>query len=199
MIVGLTGSIATGKSTVSAMFQEAGIPVVDADIAARRVVDPGMPTLGKIVETFGQKMLLSDGSLDRQALGDVIFNDEEARKTLNSIMHPAIRAWMEKEKQRYVEEGAAVIIMDIPLLIENDLVHTVDEVIVVSVSESTQKERLMKRNNLSEEEALARIQSQIPVKEKEVYATYVISNEGTLQETKQQVEEILDKWSTSTK
>ncbi len=199
MIVGLTGSIATGKSTVSAMFQEAGIPVVDADIAARRVVDPGMPALRRVVEAFGEEMLLSDGSLNRKALGALIFNDEEAREILNSIMHPAIREWMEEEKKRYVEEGAAVVIMDIPLLIENDLVHTVDEVIVVSVSEQTQKARLMKRNELSEEEALARIQSQIPVKEKEAYATYVISNEGSLQETEQQVKEILDKWSSSTK
>lgn len=199
MIVGLTGSIATGKSTVSAMFQEAGIPVVDADIAARRVVDPGMPALRRVVEVFGEEMLLSDGSLNRKALGALIFNDEEAREILNSIMHPAIREWMEEEKKRYVEEGAAVVIMDIPLLIENDLVHTVDEVIVVSVSEQTQKARLMKRNELSEEEALARIQSQIPVKEKEAYATYVISNEGSLQETEQQVKEILDKWSSSTK
>lgn len=199
MIVGLTGSIATGKSTVSAMFQEAGIPVVDADIAARRVVEPGMPALSRVVEVFGEEMLLSDGSLNRKALGALIFNDSKARETLNGIMHPAIREWMEEEKQRHLEEGAAVVIMDIPLLIENDLVDTVDEVIVVSVSEKTQKERLMKRNKLSEEEALARIRSQIPVKEKEAYATYVISNEGSLQETERQVKEILDKWATSTK
>lgn len=195
MIVGLTGSIATGKSTVSRMLQEAGIPVVDADIAARQVVEKGTPILKKIEKTFGKEVIQADGTLDRAALGARIFEDEEARKQLNAITHPAIREWMDVERRRLEEQQHPVIVLDIPLLVENQLVDTVDEVIVVSVDEQTQCERLMKRDQLSKEEAQERIITQLPVKEKERHATYVIDNRHSERETLKQVNAILKTWS----
>lgn len=194
MIIGLTGSIASGKSTVSNMLKEYGLPIVDADIVARLVVEPGRETLKEIVKTFGEEILTEKGELDRPKLGSIVFNDEEKRKQLNSIIHPAIRQEMLRQRDEHIENGAKVVIMDIPLLFESKLQHFVDKILVVTVSEEVQLKRLMERNNFSEEEAKARIGSQLPLSLKEQGADAVIYNNGTIEETKRQLENILRDW-----
>ncbi|HSP23203.1 MAG TPA: dephospho-CoA kinase, partial [Planococcus sp. (in: firmicutes)] len=163
MIIGLTGSIASGKSTVSQMLKELGYPIVDADLVARQVVEPGSETLEEIKEAFGEGVILPDGSLDRKKVGDLIFSDPASRKRLNDIIHPAIRSEMLRQRAAYVEEGRKVVIMDIPLLFESQLQHFADKILVVSVTEENQLKRLMERNGLSEKEAIARISSQLPM------------------------------------
>lgn len=194
MIIGLTGSIASGKSTVSNMLRDYGLPIVDADVVARVVVEPGTETLKEIVKAFGEEILTETGELDRPKLGSIIFNDEEKRKLLNSIIHPAIRKEMLRQRDVHIANGAETVIMDIPLLFESKLQHFVDKILVVTVSEEVQLERLMERNNLSEEEAKARIQSQLPLSVKEEGADAVINNNGTIEETKRQLENILRDW-----
>lgn len=194
MIIGLTGSIASGKSTVAKMLKEYGLPIVDADVVARLVVEPGTPTLQKIVEAFGEEALTDDGAMNRQQIGAIIFHDEEKRKLLNSIIHPAIRQEMLRQRDKHLENGAKTVIMDIPLLFESQLQHFVEKILVVSVSEVTQLNRLMERNQLTEEEASARIASQLPLSVKELGADAVINNNGTIEETAEQLEDILRNW-----
>lgn len=194
MIIGLTGSIASGKSTVSSMLKEKGFPIVDADIVAREVVEKGEPTLSKIVEVFGEELLVPDGTLNRGKLGEIIFNDPAKRKQLNDIMHPAIRTEMLRQKVEWQNKGAEKIVMDIPLLFESRLQHFVEKILVVSVTDEIQLKRLMERNHLTKEEAMARIQSQLPISEKEKGADAVIYNNGTLDETKKQLDNILAAW-----
>lgn len=194
MIIGLTGSIASGKSTVSNMLKELGYPIIDADIVARVVVEKGTETLETITEAFGEDILADDGSLNREKLGEIIFSSPSKRKQLNDIIHPAIRAEMIRQKEELVSEGYPTIIMDIPLLFESKLQSYVDKIIVVTVTEETQLERLMTRNNFSLEEAKARIQSQLPLSIKEKGADAVIYNNGTLQSTEEQLKKILQQW-----
>lgn len=194
MIIGLTGSIASGKSTVADMLQKYGLPIVDADVVARLVVEPGTATLQKIVEVFGEETLTEDGTMDRQKIGSIIFNNEEKRKELNSIIHPAIRQEMLRQRDEHLRNGAQTVIMDIPLLFESKLQHFVEKILVVSVSEETQLDRLMERNQLTEKEAKARIGSQLPLKMKEQGADAVINNNGTIEQTAQQLEQILRNW-----
>lgn len=194
MIIGLTGSIASGKSTVANMLRELAYPIVDADVIARQVVEAGSPLLQEIAETFGREVLHEDGTLNREALGAIIFGNEEKRSRLNALMHPAIRKLMLSEKERYIEQGYQTVIMDIPLLFESKLEHYAEKILVVSVSPDIQKQRLMNRNQLSEAEAEARISSQLAMDIKEQRADAVIKNNGTIEETKQQLLAILEKW-----
>lgn len=194
MIIGLTGSIASGKSTVSNMLKEYGLPIVDADLVARIVVEPGRETLQEVVQAFGEEILTENGELDRPKLGAIIFNDAEKRRILNNIMHPAIRKEMLRQRDEHIANGEKAVIMDIPLLFESKLQHFVDKIIVVTVSEDVQLKRLMERNQLSEEEAKARISSQLPLSVKEKGADAVINNNGTIEETRAQLENILRNW-----
>lgn len=193
-ILGLTGGIATGKSTVSNMIKEIGIPVIDADLAARAVVDVGEEAYQNIVNHFGKEILTEDGTINRERLGSIVFHDEKQREVLNSIVHPAVRKRMLRERDELVEEGHRAIVMDIPLLFESDLAHMVDKVIVVFTDEDIQLQRLMERNRLSEKEAKARISSQIPITEKISLADAVINNNGSINETKRQLMHILETW-----
>lgn len=194
MIIGLTGSIASGKSTVAKMIESYGLPIVDADVVARQVVEPGTPTLNKIAEAFGPEVIAHDGSMDRAKVGSIIFHNEEMRKTLNGIIHPAIREEMLRQRDEFISFGEKNIFMDIPLLFESKLEHFVEKIIVVSVKKEVQLQRLMERNGYSEEEANARIATQIPVKEKEQLADAVIHNNGTLEDTAIQLQNILYEW-----
>lgn len=194
MIIGLTGSIATGKSTVSRMLKQKGYPIVDADEISRLVVEPGSPVLTSIAETFGSDILLPDGSLNRGKLGSLIFNDEEKRKKLNGIIHPAVRKEMLRQKEEWLEKGSNTIIMDIPLLFESKLQSYVDKIIVVSAAPAVQRERLIARNGYSQDEAEARINSQLSILEKEKCADAVIDNNGSMEETENQLDELLIKW-----
>lgn len=194
MIIGLTGSIASGKSTVAKMLEEMNFPIVDADQVARVVVKPGKPALQEIIEQFGEEILLEDGSLNRQKLGDIIFHNPSKRAILNNIMHPAIRKEMLSQRDYWIEQGAEVVIMDIPLLFESKLQHFVEKILVVSVLEDTQLTRLMERNQLSEEDAKARISSQLPLSVKEAGADAVIYNNDSIDKTKEQLLYILKQW-----
>lgn len=193
MIIGLTGGIASGKSTVSKMIEELKIPVVDADFIARQVVLPGEMAYNEIVETFGEQVVADDGSLDRKKLGTIIFNDEDKRKTLNRIVHPAVRKEMLRQKDDYLKEHDSVV-LDIPLLYESKLTHLVDRTLLVYVSADVQLKRLIERDQSSKEEALSRIQSQIPLSEKKQWADKVINNNGTIEESKKQLIHSLSEW-----
>lgn len=194
MIIGLTGSIASGKSTVAKMMRELGLPIVDADVVARDVVEPGTKTLQEIVQNFGEGILLEDGHLNRPKLGDIIFHEPAKRKILNDIMHPAIREEMLRQRDAYLAAGEKHVVMDIPLLFESKLQHFVERILVVSVKEEVQLRRLMERNALSKEDALARIRSQLPLSVKEKGAHAVIYNNEKIEQTEEQLKKILTYW-----
>ncbi|MHC5251872.1 dephospho-CoA kinase [Listeria kieliensis] len=188
--LGLTGSIATGKSTVSKMLVSAGIAVIDADIVARKVVEKGTVGLKKIVSCFGTDVLL-DGELNRAKLGEIIFHDEAKREQLNEIVHPLVREEMLSERDRLFRAGESIVVLDIPLLYESQLTDLVDRVLVVATTEEIELSRLMARNELSKEEALARIRAQMSINNKVKLADFVVDNNGTKQETEKQVNEFL--------
>ncbi|KPH72176.1 MULTISPECIES: dephospho-CoA kinase [Bacillaceae] len=194
LIIGLTGSIASGKSTVSLMFDEFRIPVVDADKIAREVVYPGEEAYNKIIETFGTHLLREDKTLNRKKLGEIVFDDQEKLETLNQIVHPAIRKRIIEKRDGFVQEGASCVVLDIPLLFESNLTNFVDKTIVVYVDENVQLQRLMERDEFGESEALKRIKSQMPVKEKAKLADAVINNNSSKTATFEQLEDILRKW-----
>lgn len=191
MRVGLTGGIASGKSTVLAFFKACGAATVDADVIARQVVEPGTVGLKRIEEHFGKAYVRADGRLDREKLGRLIFSDTEKRKALNDLLHPLIRAEIERQMAQLERQTPErPVIADIPLLVENGLTDWFRRMIVVYVPEEIQLRRLMRRNGWSEQEAKQRIAAQMPLKEKKKYADYVIDNSGSLENTKQQVERI---------
>ena len=189
-IIGLTGSIASGKSTVSLMFDDFKIPVIDADKIAREVVEPGEEAYKGIVETFGDTILREDNTLDRKELGSIVFADKDKLETLNGIIHPAIRRKMIQKRDALEREGHSCIVLDIPLLFESKLENFVDKIIVVYVDEDTQLKRLMDRDGFTKEEAKQRIESQMPVKEKVKLADKVVNNNGTKYESYQQLDVI---------
>lgn len=194
LIIGLTGSIATGKSTVSLMFDEFDIPVIDADKVARQVVVPGEKAYNEIVQTFGKEILREDQTLDRAKLGSIVFEDDYKRKTLNNIIHPEIRKKMLHDRNELVKQGANTVVLDIPLLYESKLTHFVDKVIVVYADPDVQLKRLMARNGYTEEEARQRIESQMPASEKAKLADAVIDNNGKKSETYEQLAKIIKEW-----
>ncbi|MCM3734284.1 dephospho-CoA kinase [Bacillus cytotoxicus] len=194
VVIGLTGGIASGKSTVSKMFQGFHIPVIDADIIAREVVEPGKEAYNKIVEVFGQEVLEENGELNRPKLGSIVFRNEEKRLLLNNIVHPAVRKEMNAQKDRYIKENVQAVVLDIPLLFESKLTSLVDQILLVYVDNETQITRLMDRNNFTEEEAKVRIASQMPLQEKIALADKVINNNGTIEETKVQLGNVLKGW-----
>lgn len=189
-VIGLTGGIASGKSSVSELLTVHGFKVVDADVASRQAVEKGTKGLEQVKEAFGEEAIDEDGNMNRSYVGDVIFNHPEKRLELNEIIHPIVRDIMEEEKEAYLEQGYNVI-MDIPLLFENDLQDTVDEVWLVYTSESIQIDRLMERNDLSMEDAKARVYSQISIDKKRRMADREIDNRDTKLELKQNLERLL--------
>ncbi|RXW17534.1 hypothetical protein EST38_g8320 [Candolleomyces aberdarensis] len=191
LVVGLTGGIATGKSTVSNLLKSRGIPVVDADVIARQVVEPGTPALAKIEAHFGPQVIQADGSLDRKQLGSIIFNDAAQRAKLNAIVHPAVRKAMGWEVVRYWFKGEKICVMDVPLLIEGPLHKMVGKVVVVYCSEEIQLQRLIQRDNSTREDALSRLRSQMPIADKVAYADVVLDNSGTHQDLEAQVADLL--------
>jgi len=183
MVAGLTGSIASGKSLVSAELKRLGAHVVDADIVAREVVEPGCPALEEIEKEFGPSVIKADGALDRAALAAIVFSDADRLKALNSITHPRIIARQRELVAGIKKEFAdPFIVVDAAVLIEAGEHRQMDVVIVVSCDEERQIERLAERG-LTRQEALKRIRAQMPLKEKLKYADYVIENNGTVEET----------------
>ena len=177
--IGLTGGIASGKSTVLNYFKDKGIPYIDADIVAREVVESGTEGLKAIVDTFGSTVLHDDGKLNREALGAIVFHNEEKRQLLNSCLKTHIRNRIMELTAQYEEGNTPVLIYDIPLLIEGEWYTMMDEVWLVYVNETTQIERLMSRNGYTREDALARINSQMRLDDKRAYADIIIDNNST--------------------
>jgi dephospho-CoA kinase len=193
LLVGLTGGIASGKSSVSRMLNQLGCLIIDADLIARDVVEPGEPAYQKIVEAFGKGILDEEGFINRKRLGALIFQDAEKRKLLNEITHPEI---IEREEailsELVAEDHEGIVILDAALLIEAGGSGRVDRLVVVTIDEATQSRRLSVRDAISEAEARQKIRSQMPLSEKEKLAHYVIHNEGNPEQTRRQVQALYE-------
>ena len=194
MIIGLTGGIASAKSTVSALLVSKGARLVDADVIAREVMLPGHEVLAAAVKQFGSEILSSDGTLNRGKLGDIVFQDPAALQALNNLTHPAIRREI-KERMNSMEEEdpKKLTIVDIPLLFESGLENMFHEILVVYVPREVQIARLMERNGLSLEQAEARLNAQMDIEAKRNKADYIIDNSGELAHTEQQVAVLWDR------
>ncbi|MEK5253685.1 dephospho-CoA kinase [Paenibacillus sp. FSL F4-0125] len=194
MIIGLTGGIASGKSTVSALLVSKGARLVDADVIAREVMLPGHEVLAAAVKQFGSEILSPDGTLNRGKLGDIVFQDPAALQALNNLTHPAIRREI-KERMNSMEEEdpKKLTIVDIPLLFESGLENMFHEILVVYVPREVQIARLMERNGLSLEQAEARLNAQMDIEAKRNKADYIIDNSGELAHTEQQVAVLWDR------
>ncbi|WP_428267645.1 dephospho-CoA kinase [Haliangium sp.] len=187
-IIGLTGGIASGKSTVARMLRELGAAIVDADVLAREVVAPGSPALAEIQARFGAAVIQADGSLDRAKLGERVFADAEARRALEQITHPRIAAAGQREIARLAQDGADPILYEAALIVEKKLYTWMQGLIVVSVPRPVQVARLMARDGIDEAAAEARLAAQLPLSEKVAVADHVIDNGGTEADTRTQVE-----------
>lgn len=187
--VGLTGGIATGKSTVSEMLRHRGAAIVDADQVARNVVKPGTEGSRRVRERFGDGVFGPGGELNRTALREIVFRDATAREELNGILHPLIIRQMREEEQEYRKaDPARPVILDVPLLIEENLTYLADTVVLVHIPEKLQLKRLMDREGISEAEAIRMIKAQMPIDEKKRFADVLIDNSGTWADTERQVD-----------
>jgi len=187
LVVGLTGGIGSGKSTVAAMFGQLGAVVIDADRVAHDLHAPGQPLFQAIVSAFGHGIEDDEGRVDRRKLGAIVFGDAKARATLEEILHPAIIAECERRIQHAAASWATVCLLDAALLIESGRHARFDKMILVEASEAVQLERLMTRMGIGRDEAMQRIRSQMPSEEKRRHAHFVIENSGGLEETAHQV------------
>lgn len=186
-LIGLTGGIATGKSTVATELTALGSTVIDADVLAREVVEPGLPALHDIVEMFGPEMLLPDGTLDRARLGTVVFADEDARHDLERIVHPRVRDLMMRRIGEALAADAALVVAEVPLLFETRSVDLYEGVMVVYAPPDAQCSRVMSRDGIDEEAARQRLAAQMPIDAKRERATWVIDNGGSKDATLRQV------------
>ena len=192
LVVGLTGGIASGKSTVSRMFREAGIPVICADDLAHEVVKPGSAALDEIRRTFGEEFLDSDGALDRVAMAGLVFQDKDKRRALESIIHPRVGEEREKLLQEFAAQGYKIVIVDVPLLYESGWTDSFDMIVVAYVPPDIQIQRLIARDSLAPEEARSRLDAQMPIDEKKELAERVIDNTGSMEHTREQVTNIIE-------
>jgi dephospho-CoA kinase len=188
-LVGLTGGAGSGKSTVAGMLGELGAVVVDADEATHAVYEPGTPGFDAVVREFGQEFV-SEGRIDRGKLGQLVFNDDDARKRLNAIVHPLVREWMARQTAEAVERGAEIVIQDVPLIFENSLQGLFSQVILVYVPEEVQVERLVTGRGFTPERARSVINAQMPIEAKRGLAQFVVNNGGSREETRGQVEAV---------
>jgi dephospho-CoA kinase len=188
-LIGLTGGAGSGKSTVANMFQLLGAVIVDADEATHAVYAPGAPGFDAIVDAFGSDYV-RDGAIDRKRLGDLVFGDDAARQRLNAIVHPLVRDWMAARTAEAVEQGADVVMQDVPLLFENRLQGLFDATVLVYARPATQVARMTGERRLSEDRARSMLAAQLPIDDKRTLADFVIDNDGPLDETRRQVEEV---------
>ncbi|SFS44815.1 dephospho-CoA kinase [Paenibacillus sp. 453mf] len=188
MNIGLTGGIATGKSSVSRYLVSLGAILIDADQIAREVMLPGHPVLAAVIERFGQAVLNEDGTLHRKKLGEIVFGNSAELKALNDITHPAIRQEMRERMRMFEQEQPdKLVVSDIPLLYESGLSEQFEQVMVVYVPAEVQLKRLMERDGISKEDALSRLNAQMDIEEKKRRADIVIDNSGSMEETKAQI------------
>ncbi len=196
LTVGLTGGIACGKTLVREEFERLGAATLDADLLARQAVEPGQPACGRIVEAFGDEVLTARGEIDRKRLGKIVFRDEKARRTLNSIVHPEVfrlqDEWLQSLQSRPPSERPALAVIDAALMIEVGRYTRFDVLVVVHCSLPEQLQRLMKRDGISRRQARQRIDSQMPVSEKVSYADHLIDNNGPHEDTRRQVRQVFD-------
>jgi dephospho-CoA kinase len=188
-LIGLTGGVGTGKSTVATMLRELGAVVVDADEATHAVYEPGTPGFEAVVSEFGD-YYVRDGRIDRQRLGELIFKDAASRRRLNAIVHPLVREWMAARTIEATERGAEIVVQEVPLLFENGLEPLYSSVVLVYVPEEVQLERLVEGRGFTPERASAVIATQVPIEEKRRRAHIVIDNSGTVEQTRAQVEQL---------
>jgi dephospho-CoA kinase len=194
ILLGVTGGVASGKTTVVRILEELGAPVIDFDLLSRKVVEPGQPAWKEIVAYFGEQVLLEDRTLDRKKLSEVVFRDTEKRKKLEGFIHPRVFGeFIKLVKELTSKDPDAIIQVDVPLMIEMNLQYIFHKILLVYMPEEMQVERLMKRDRISEETARNMIRSQLPIEEKRGYADFIVDNSGTLEETRRQVEEIWKK------
>ncbi len=194
IVVGLTGGIASGKSTVARMFAEEGAYIIDLDELSRLVVEPHKPAWRDIVSYFGDEILTEERTLDRDRLGSVVFADPAKRRKLEGIVHPRILEAYGKKLHRILEKNRqAVVIADVPLLMEVEMEGSFEKVIVVYIPAESQMKRIVQRDGLSEKGARDRLKAQMPIDEKARRGDFIIDNSGTLEETRRQVKEIYEK------
>ena len=186
-LIGLTGGVGSGKSTVAAVLRELGADVVDADEASHAVYEPGTPGFAAVVREFGGGMV-RDGRIDRKRLGEIVFKDSDARRRLNAIVHPLVREWMAARTAEAIDRGADVVVQDVPLLFENGLEKLFPIVVLVWVPKEVQVDRLVNGRGFSRERAREVIAAQMPIDEKRARAQHVIDNSGTSESTRAQVE-----------
>ena len=191
-LVGLTGGIASGKSTVAKILERLGAVIVNADVLAREVVEPGQNAWSEIVALFGTDVLQPDQSLDRQKLRSLIFANPDARKKLEAIIHPRVRALAEQRIREYAAAGYEIVVYEVPLLFEGNLHHWLRPVVLVASNIATQKKRLRDRDHLTEEEAQKHIDSQMSLDEKRRLADYVIENDDSLANLDTRVRAVLE-------
>lgn len=187
LVIGVTGGIATGKSTVARMLEDLGARRISADEIVHDLLKPGTEVQRRVVEEFGPGILATNGEIDRRALGEVVFSDAERRRRLEAIVHPRVMAEIAGQIAEFRRGRTGVLVVEIPLLVEVGAADMVDKVLVVSAEQETQIDRLQKRYNMSQHEAELRVRSQLPIEEKAKHADWVISNEGTLRTTKRRV------------
>lgn len=190
LLVGLTGNIASGKSTVSRMLQLRGADLIDADVLARVAVRPGSPALEKIADRWGSEILNPDGSLDRAALRSRVFSDQDELEALNAIVHPEVQRLRHEQLAEARDRGERIVVSDIPLLFERGLVNDFDVVVLVDAPRPVRLERLVRDRSLHEAEAMQMIAAQMPAELKRARADYVIENDSTLDELEARVDEL---------
>ena len=190
LLIGLTGNIASGKSTVARLLSERGATIIDADVLARRVVEPGMPAFDEIVRRWGSDVVAPDGSLDRDALRRLVFSHHEQLEELDEIVHPEVAAYRDRLVEEARQRGDRLVVQDIPLLFERGLVEQFDRIVLVDAPRPVRLERLMRARGLSETESMDMITAQMPAELKRARADYIIENTGTIRELEERVSEV---------
>jgi dephospho-CoA kinase len=190
LLIGLTGNIASGKSTVARLLSERGATIIDADVLARRVVEPGMPAFDEIVRRWGQEVVAPDGGLDRDALRRLVFAHHEQLEELNEIVHPEVAAYRDRLVDEARQRGDRLVVQDIPLLFERGIVDQFDRIVLVDAPRPVRLERLMRERGLGETDSMDMITAQMPAELKRARADYIIENIGTVRELEERVSEV---------